>query len=99
MRAAPAGVCCCHGAAILAAHDPPMQSSRSTPSHSRDDLAAFLAEHVGTPWRDDVGPWIGQASFLRATGIPDAETLGLWNAAVTAAVSTEAVRAQDRTVS
>jgi hypothetical protein len=77
----------------------PMQSNPSLQSHARDELAAFLDAHVGAPWRDDVGPWIGQASILRATGIPDAETLRLWNAAVTAAVSTEAVRATDRTAS
>ena len=99
MRGALEGVCSCHGAVILAAHDLPMQRSRTSTSPARDDLATFLDQHVGAPWRDDVGPWIGQASILRATGIPDAETLRLWNAAVTAAVSPEAVRVPDRTAS
>ena len=64
---------------------------------SRDALAIFVDAHVGTPWRDDIGPLIGQASILRQHGLPDEETLRLWNAAVRAAVSGDAPR--DRTSS
>lgn len=58
----------------------------------REALAVFLDQHVGAPWRDDIGPLIGQASLLRQCGLPDEETLRLWNAAVRAAVSSDAMR-------
>lgn len=59
---------------------------------TREALTIFLDEHVGAPWRDDIGPLIGQASLLRQCGLPDEETLRLWNAAVRAAVSSDAMR-------
>lgn len=64
---------------------------------TREALALFLEKHVGAPWRDDVGPLIGQASLLRQNGLPDEEALRMWNEAVRAAVSSDAAR--DRTAS
>ena len=58
----------------------------------REALALFVDQHVGAPWRDDIGPLIGQASLLRQSGLPDEETLRLWNAAVRAAVSSDVAR-------
>ena len=76
-----------------------MQQRVDPSARTRDALTAFLEAHVGVALRDDVGPLIGQASVLRILDTPDAETLRHWNAAVNAAVSSEAVRVRDRTSS
>ena len=79
------------------AHDCPMQQIVLSSPLPRDALADFLDAHVGRPWRDDIGPLIGQASLIRNFGVPDADTMRYWNTAVNAAVSSEAAR--DRTAS
>lgn len=73
-----------------------MQPFHFTQTGTRDALAAFLDAHIGVPWRDDIGPLIGLATVARDRGVPDAETLGYWDAAVSAAVSSEAARVRDR---
>lgn len=71
-----------------------MQRRLVPSTRTHDALVAFLDSHVGTPWRDDVGPLLGQASMIRDSGLADARVMRYWNEAVNAAVSSEAVREQ-----
>jgi len=56
-----------------------------------DALSAFLDSHVGTAYRDDVGPLFGQVSEIRDHRFANA-TSPRFHEAVNVAVSSEAMR-------
>jgi hypothetical protein len=59
-------------------------------STTHAELDAFLATHVGEVHRDDIGPWLGYAAFLRERRALDVRAPIGWQEAVNAALCADA---------
>lgn len=69
-----------------------MQRNVLAETRTHDALVAFLDEHAGATYANDVGPLIGQACELRDHPSADAGTRRWWQEAVNVALTSEASR-------